>query len=197
MSHFIFGTAKNLALIIAIVLVATAATKTADAKDKNSSQHNLQIKVQEVAFIDLETTGADFDIMLNPSTPTEAGLGVDFSKASNSELWLNYSSIVKKNKTRSISASINGNLPDGTTLTVQATEPAGNGEGDLGTVNPTAQPLTDKEAVIVSDIGSCYTGDGNSSGCNLTYKLDLGEDSYAGLMTGNYSVQVTYTISEK
>src|SRR5690606_35279125 len=116
----------------------------------------------------------------------------DFTGAVNNKLWLNYSSIVENNNSRKITAEANDNFPEGITLTVTAANAHPSGKGTLGTGTGNSEVILDGNAkTIVSGIGSCYTGDGEGRGCNLTYKLSMNNGNYASLLAQEYSATVT------
>ncbi len=184
---------KKLSLIIAAVLISFGSVI---ADDSNSAQHHVGITISEVALVDIETTAASKDISFTPALPTEAGEGMSLT-GTNSSLWLNYSSIVAQGKTRSISASIDGDLPGGVKVSVAASDPVSSGKGKKGKAENAAQEIKNGSGVkVVKQIGSCYTGDGANSGCNLTYSLNIDDTKYDKLTEGTYDVTITYTISD-
>ena len=190
---------KKLSLIIAAVFVfGVANAVVGPTGDDNTAAHTVGIDIENLAIIDIESAGnGGSDITLSPSAPTEAGEAVTFSEASNSDLWLNYSSIVSNGKQRSISASISDGLPVGLSLKVAASDVVEQyGKGRKGSANKTPKKLTHGGIDVVTGIGSCYTGDGANKGTNLTYTLDMEEDKYEQLYQDSYSVTVTYTITE-
>jgi hypothetical protein len=188
---------KKLSLIIATVLFSFGVANVVNAQDDNSAEHTISIQIDEVALVDIEgETGTS--ISLDPVAPTEAGLGVVFTNATNNDLWLNYSSIVAADKTRSISAAISGGLPGGATISVAAAAPTSDGKGAKGSANTTPQTLTSGGVTVISGIGSCYTGNSFAKGSNISYKLNMDETSYGSLYADEdgYEVTITYTISD-
>lgn len=170
---------------------------TVVGNDTETVSHNIGLTIETLALVDIETEGNNIIISLNPTAPTEAGLGYDFTGAVNNKLWLNYSSIVENNNSRKITAEANDNFPEGIALTVTAANAHPSGKGTLGTGTGNSEVTLEGEAkTIVTGIGSCYTGDGEGRGCNLTYKLLMNNDNYAGLLALEYSATVTYTIVE-
>ena len=77
-------------LVFASVLYI--ATSSAFAQDYEKDSHSLSIGIPPVALLDIELTVGKA-ISLNATSPTEAGKKVTFNQ-SNSDVWLNYSSIV-------------------------------------------------------------------------------------------------------
>ncbi len=160
-------------------------------QDSDTDGHTVTVGIPEVALVDIEPA-ASKNISLQYTAPTEAGLAL--AEATNSDLWLNYSSIRSTaNPTRSVTVKVNQVIP-GADLKVVASADNGAGDGAVGT--PGAELiLTTTDQALISGIGSCYTGDGASSGHNLTYSLDLG-GTYADLEAATSStITVTYTIS--
>ncbi len=185
---------KKLSLIIAAVLFSFGSVI---ADDSNSDTHQVGITISEVALVDVETTAASKNISFTPAAPTEAGEGLTFT-ATNSDLWLNYSSIVASGTSRSISAVVSGTLPEGVTISVATSDPASSGKGKKGNAKNAAQVVTNGSGVeVVTGIGSCYTGDGASNGCNLTYSLNLEDTKYDKLYHETYTAVITYTISDE
>lgn len=174
----------------------------ANAQDDDDDFHTVQVGVPEVILVDLEVASGSKNIVVGPvmTAPAEAGSPLDFTNATDNTIWLNYSSIVENNTTtRNVTAAITtGTLPTGVTLSVTAAADAGAGDGTVGTTAG-AVSLTGTAQNVVTGIGSCYTGNGASSGHNLTYTVALGAGagSYATLFTdNNTTVTVTYTITD-
>ena len=171
------------------------------AQDTDTDSHDITISVPEVAIVDIEPS-ASKDITLTPTAPTEAGDPLSFTTATNTTLWLNYSSIIgtTTEASRTISVAItSGTLPSGLDVTVQAAADAGTGDGTVGTPAGSALTLSGTGQNIVTAIGSCYTETPENNGHNLTYSLALesGGD-YADLDFDDNSstITVTYTISD-
>ena len=185
---------KKVILTIATSLFFFGLTIAQDNNDTNEAGHKISIKINTHALVDVEAaSGEATSINLEPTAPKEAGLGLNFDNIKNNDLWLNYSSIVEKGKTRSISASIDKDLPKGITLELAIASDAG--KGKVGTAASNAQVLTKSGVTIVSNIKSCYTGSGTEKGHNLTYSLKMDEDSYGDLEAGNNEFEITYTIT--
>ena len=190
---------KNLSFIIVTFLFSFG---VASAQDTGTDNHQVTVGVTEHALIDIESTG-DLNFSLSPAVPTEAGLGLSFDndEATNSNLWLNYSSIVSstgaKNK---VIVNIDQNLPTGLKLQLAVADPSG-GEGETGSSMATAgseKTLSTDDQQIVHNIGSCYTGNGSGSGCQLTYSLiSDGSVDYENIVADNKDITVTYTITSQ
>ena len=177
---------KNLLnTVIVLAMMLSLGVVEGYSQDDHDDVHNLTIAIPEVALLDLESTGSK-DITLGPDAPTEAGLALDFSNESNSDLWINYSSIVgkKSDPQRDISVQITaGQVP----------------AGMMGTPGNTLE-LGNKPQDIISGVGSAYTGNGPARGHQLTYSLAL--DSKKGVY-GNIdfdeanTLAITYTLTDQ
>ncbi len=111
---------KKLSLIIAAVLVfGVSNVVKAEGGDTQTASHTVGINVSSFALLDIETSG-DMNFNLNPVAPTEAGDAISFTGVTNSDHWLNYSSIVSSEKTRSISAKIDAVLPDRNLIAIKS-----------------------------------------------------------------------------
>ncbi|WP_326981205.1 hypothetical protein VUJ46_13125 [Chryseobacterium sp. MYb264] len=190
---------KKLKFTLAMSFVATAFSATLYAQDTNTDNHTITISIPEVALVDIEPA-ATKNITLGFTAPTEAGQPL-VANASNTTLWLNYSSIKSvADPTRNVSVKLNAIIP-GVDIHLTAAAATGSGGGTLGT--PAAQlTLSAADQTIISGIGSAYTGNGANNGHNLTYALAPGSGPggvavYADLQaTATTVATVTYTISD-
>lgn len=173
-------------LVVVIMFIAAGY-----AQDNTTDAHTVTIGVPEVALVDVEPAAAK-NISLNYTAPTEAGNPLE--AATNTDLWLNYSSVKSSsNPTRTVTVMVD-QVIGGADLKVLASSDNGGGAGTVG--SPSSEvTLTTTDQTLISGIGSCYTGDGSSKGHNLTYSLALG-GTYADLEAAvGTTVTVTYTIS--
>lgn len=182
--------------LFALVALGVAFAFNTNAQDAATADHTVAIAIPEVAILDLEGTTS---VSLSVVAPTEAGAAVDFSGATNSAVWVNYSSIVGTTETaRAVAAKISANaVPSGMLLKVTAGADAGSGDGTMGT-SAGQITLTASDQTIISGIGSSYTADGSSNGHNLTYALELDPTagSYAQInFDEDVTLTITYTIS--
>lgn len=190
---------KKTTITLAMSLATFALSSNLRAQDTNKDNHTVTISVPEVALVDIEPA-ATKNITLGFTAPTEAGNPV-IPNTANSTLWLNYSSIKSvADPTRNVSVSVNAIIP-GIDIHVTAAAATGSGGGLLGT--PAAQlTLSATDQIIISEIGSAYTGNGANNGHNLTYALAAGSGPggvavYADLQaTATTVATVTYTISD-
>lgn len=179
-------------LLLTVFSFTACCTSILAQADTDTDAHNVTINLSEVAILDIESAGST-DITLGITAPTEAGLPADASAATDSSLWLNYTSILGAQTSRSVTAAItSGSVPAGVTLSVTAAGYAGTGDGTTGTTTG-AVSLTGTPSDVITGIGSAYTGDGVSNGHNLTYTLTISD--FSSLDADNAgSVEVTYTI---
>ena len=184
--------------LIALFLSTSFFTLNAQT-DGTEDAHAVGVTIPEVAILDIEPSGSSF--VLQPEKPTEAGMALDFTESFNTDLWLNYSSIVgsKTDASRSVNVKIaDGSVPDGLLLKVEAAKDAGNGDGIMGTPDGVVT-LTENAQNIVSNIGSCYTNSPAKNGHNLTYRLELNtaEGSYGKIdFDQTTTLKIVYTITE-
>ncbi|WP_372949652.1 hypothetical protein [Mariniphaga sp.] len=207
---------KKLSVIIATVLFSFGVAKTISAQeinrgatqvgianssvstgdDSNEASHGVNINIPTVALVDVEgVDGEATTVNLAPDVSAlEAGEAVDFSDATDNSLWLNYTSIIASDQDeRNITAEIDGTLPAGISLNLSAGG-LSTGNGNLGASAGTIT-LTTNGQNLVTGIGSGYTESGFEKGHQLTYSLDMNNESYAALASGSYNVTVTYTIT--
>jgi len=135
-------------------------------------------------------------ISLSPSAPKEAGLGLNFTNIENNNLWLNYSSIVNKNSKNSISAKIEGELPEGITIELFVGDCL-NGKGEVGKRKGSkAVTLSTTGKEIIHNIRTGFTGNGSGNGHNLSYSLKIDNNSidYEKIVSESKDINVVYTI---
>lgn len=191
---------KKVTLILTAILFLGVSNLVNAQSDSDVATHNVSFDVPNFAILDIETSGADNDITLSlDESGLEAGSEFDFSSATNSELWLNYTALTDKTganwNNRKVTVALNAVIP-GIDIDLTVAADAGNGEGAVGTSSAvsTALTLTASAQTIITGIGSCYTGDGESNGHNLGYSLKAND--YSLLEAGDSkSVVVTYTIT--
>ncbi len=163
----------------------------------NMDSHQVNIGIPEVALLGL-VSGSATDVDLYSLAPDEAGNSLDFSNAESNRIWINYSSVNSETlKKRKVIAMLEGKLPEGLRLVVEASAYSGAGEGSLG--KPAGQvTLSNQPADVIVDIGSCYTGKGINNGHSLSYKLERenSSDSYALISQQKTSVNVIYTLTD-
>jgi len=158
----------------------------------DTTEHNVQINVREVALINAIGTDPEFTI----GAPSVGGEAFAVTSSNADAKWLQYSSIVSApNEKRKITAAIepDANIPAGATLLVTADDPQG-GTGFLGSGTGQVE-LAESPADIVTGIRSGYTGTGGSEGVQLTYELAIDLADPAALYANSYTVEVKYTLT--
>lgn len=192
---------KKLSLIIAAVFIFGVANAvvgpTGDNNDTNEATHQVSLNIPKVALVDIEGPGGEAGLItLTPVLENmEAGAAVDFSGATNSDLALNYTSIVEDGETRDITVGINNNLPTGLSLEITAGSIFDGAVGTIGSGQTIELATTGTSKNIVTGIGSVYTGTGNTKGHPLTYNLKVDDSKYSSLEAASSTVTVTYTIT--
>jgi len=133
------------------------------AQDNVTAKFPVQLTIPPKASINL--AGSEPDLSLINGKSTQQVL----TPTSSSKTWINYSSVVERNSTNTICASLgSGNLPAEVLVKLRISEDAGAGSGNMG---KPADPivLSNYPQAIITDIGSCYTGQGVDKGHLLTY----------------------------
>lgn len=182
---------KTLMLVAAAALVLGFSARAMALND--DTDHDVTITVDEVAMI--ADVGADVSFVIE--APAQAGGDFVVAPTNEDGRWLQYSSIVDNaGETRTITVQISGavNPPAGTTLSVSAADPAGDGCGTLG--NGVADvDLTGVAQDMVTGIGSGTTGTGvGVDGVQLTYELTI--DDCSALFADVYTVNILYTLTD-
>ena len=124
----------------------------------------ITLKVQDYALID--TNHAPVNLDLGPTVAGEPAQPV-----SNSDMFVKFSSIVPGSTNREVTVKlVSGTIPTGTFLSLQTTTcTTTNSGGRLGTPNPIPIYLNETDQILISLIGSCYTGTGYTDGYQLTF----------------------------
>jgi hypothetical protein len=114
-------------------------------------------------------------------------------------LWINYSSVVVNNTTNTICASLaSGDLPAEIAIKLKVGPDVGAGNGQVG--KPTLPIyLSTAPQAIITDIGSCFTGQGNYKGHLLTFSWELkpgyDPDYIQNELLSHLRMRVIYTIN--
>jgi hypothetical protein len=175
--------------------------------DNSDATHGVSIQIQTLALVDIESIqGGEADVInLSPTISSlEAGEAVDFSTATNSDLWLNYTSIVGANgngnghgnNQREITVELNNDnaLPKGVSLLVSAGD-ISSGQGEKGSPVKSKIEIKKNPKTLISGIGSCFTESGPNKGHRLTYELSMKNNDYDKLLADTYDLVITYTIT--
>lgn len=182
------------------LVLAMVAFSSAVAQDKKDQVHDVKIDLPEVALLDVESK-SNLSIVIAAQAPEEAGLPLDLSKSTNSDLWINYTSIVgsKKEPSRQVTAQItSGAVPDGLRLFVEAANAKGKGNGKFGKPSGKVH-LSSNPKNIITNVGSSYTGDGPDNGHQLTYILEMFNLNKFGDLDfdqAQEALSITYTLSD-
>lgn len=180
---------KQLNRLLLAILVVSVSTAFADS---NTDNHTISIVIPQIALLDIEPEGSK-DISITMVEPTEAGDAP--ADQTNDKLWLNVTSIVAANATRSISVSINAAVA-GLDLKVVAAAYYGAGFGSWGTAQPELT-LSASSQNLVTGIKSGYTANGDGNGYRLTYTVSpKGDNTFGDLVADTESITVTYTLTE-
>lgn len=187
---------KKLGLLLTFGLLAFSTATF--AQDDADVDHTVTVSVPEVALVDMHTTGASNNITLGFTAPTEAGLPISAPSA-NTELWLNYSSIVASASVkRTITAQLSADLA-GIDIAVTAGAPSGTSVGDAGSSAGAVTLNSTTAQNVITNIGSCYTTDGANNGSNLSYSVALSSTTSTYntvFIQAGTAVTVTYTITD-
>lgn len=186
-----FSSAILLLIFIALVPVFTTG-------QERQADHKVNIEIPEVALLGLVSDEAS-QVNFTVTAPNEAGSPVDFSNASqNNGVWINYTSIIRsQNHRRKVMAMVQGEIPAGVHLFVEASEATGVGKGMLG--KPVGKvALSGQATEVISDIGSCFTGKGSSNGHLLSYELeaDNSANDFVTLEHSQTTLHVVYTLTD-
>lgn len=187
-------TYKNIALVLFSLVIGNLS-----AQD-NAGSHKINIEIPEVALINVYSS-SNSAIALGSSTVVEAGQSLNMEETDNS-IWINYSSIVgsQTQPSRDITIRISeGTIPNGVKLYVKVDKDMGAGAGTMGKPISTAQELTENPLIIITDIGSAYTGAGANKGNNVQYSLKLSDEpnAYKNLdFDQSNTLVINYTLSD-
>lgn len=171
--------------IAVVILLLFIGSKSIFAQDNTQ---DIQLTIPEIAILDIEPNTSA--IAVSFTAPTEAGNPIVGNPVL-SDKWLNYTSCIAGGVDRTISVSVD-QLILGVDLKLQAGTAIGGG-GALGT--PAGEVIvTTIPIALINNIGGSFTGDGGSSGHQLTFSLEVND--YALINEAvNETIVVTYTIS--
>ncbi|MDP4276360.1 MAG: hypothetical protein Q8914_01885 [Bacteroidota bacterium] len=161
-------------------------------QEDNTAKVPVQMAIPPSAKLSLAGSNLHFSIVKDKGTeqiisPTTVG-----------KVWLNYSSIVETNTANTIFASLSvGNLPAEVTIKLVVSSDAGAGYGQVGTPTEPIYLSLDPQPII-TNIGTCYTGQGDNKGHLLTYSWELLPNYDPNIFSkedlANLQVGVIYTI---
>lgn len=177
---------KKLLVLLLVVSIGINA-------QQNEKSRYASFKLKEIALLNIVPNATT--VILNLGTPELSGEKVEII-AVNSTKWVNFTSAIAKNSsTRNVSVKIeDGAIPKGLNLKLEIDNYTGKGKGHLGDINETIT-LSNRNQVIVSNIGGAYTGYGINNGYKLTYLLDITD--YKLLNMNNSEVlTITFTLTD-
>ncbi len=164
---------------------------------QNFGEHAVAISIPEIAILDIESSTSSSDVTFDLNANNlEAGEEFTINET-NSNLWINYTSVVQgalssRNVTVELDAAT---FIQGMVLKVVASAHTLTGGGQYGTPTAIVTP-TDLPQNLITDIGSSFTGNGQSKGHNLTYSLDFSgnfEDLNVDGASMNFTMKYTIT----
>lgn len=162
----------------------------------NSANHKINCEIPEVALLGLVSEN-EANINLSAIAPNEAGNAISSTDETNNNIWINYSSIIaNKNHNRKIIAMVQGEIPKGIQIKVQASEATGSGKGKTGQPSGLVT-LSNEPSEIIVGIGSCFTGKGSNNGHYLSYKLEIDDAEYSQLSNISEPLSVVYTLTDQ
>lgn len=160
-------------------------------KEDNTAKFPVRLSIPPSASLSLVSAG-------DSSSSTKGNINQQvISPNSISKTWLNYSSIVESGSTNVICVSmIFGDLPAEVEISVKAGPDAGAGQGKVGTPSDMVI-LSDYPQAIITNIGTCFTGQGANKGHLLTYNWkiipDINSESLTKEDIKNLRIGVLYT----
>ena len=180
-------------LTFAFIAFLGLGTVGAFAQDTDTDNHTVTIVVPNVTLLDIEPSGSK-NISMSFTANGEAGLGLT-NPAANAVLWLNYTSVVPTGITRKIVVKYTTSGLAGVDVKVTPGSPVITGGGTGGTSGAVVT-LTSTDQSIVTGIGSVFTGNGASSGVNISYAIDAPSATFGSLVAASTPVGVTYTLMD-
>lgn len=180
-------------IIITGIIVGCLMSVTNTQAQENEATHDITLGLPEVALLATTSSG----INLNLSAAAVAGVAIEQS-ASDSSAYVQFSSVISEGSPRTLSARYTGTMPGGTTLTLKPLAPNANAMGTTGTLVGTDVTLTTTDAIIITDIGSCYSGTAADDGYRMKYTwgLDNPAANYSDIRaTSSVNLTVTLTLT--
>lgn len=189
------GSRNKISVSIIIILIELAFSGSVFAQRRNTAKMNLTCNIPAIALVDFASS--DMRTVTYNFSPLEPNQVEQFVSdgASDGTTWLNYSSIVRNGTTNYITAEVSsGELPGDMTLNLYVSPDNGEGAGSKGT-SVGQMVLTSYPQIIISNIGSCFTGRGLNRGHHLRYEWRSIDNENVIVKPHGHAVSVTYTIS--
>ena len=152
------------------------------------------VTLPPVALIDIEPE--DNNIYFSVLPAEAPGMPAQVIRSEDKSLVINYTSALPAtNTSRSIVAGLSGGcLPAGIELIVEASEYSGQGKGRFG-IPAGKVSLSDNPMAIITDVGNCFTGNGEDNGHLLNLSVKISD--FSKLNSANeITVSVIYTICD-
>ena len=179
---------RNRLMMIAALGAFVIALSASVLGENDTATQTFEVNVDEIAVIDVSGNPGTLTI----TAPTNGG-DDPVEPAADSSTYVWYTSVIPAMETRTIDAVItDGTLPPGTKLNLTAATPTGT--GNCGTAVALGVDLSGTAGDIITDIGSCATGQG-TGGAQLTYTLTI-TDIGSLVVTSANSITVTLTLTE-
>jgi hypothetical protein len=156
---------------------------------------NLAFAIPQVALVDIEPS-ASSSISFALTVNNESGQPISATGATNNSLWINYSSTFPTGGlNRKVTVQVSsGTIPSGIDITLTPDSYSGTGQGTFGT-SAGAVVLSATPKTLISGIGRCYTGNGNTNGHRLNYALSI--SSYQSLYYNqSTTLQIAFTLTD-
>lgn len=152
------------------------------------------VTLPPVALVDIEP--ADNSVYFSVLPPTAPGMPAEVVRSEDKPLCINYTSaLVPTGAVRSIVAGLSGgSLPEGIELIVEASEYSGTGRGRFG-IPAGPVSLSGNPKAIITDVGNCFTGDGEGNGHILNMSVRISDISKINSAT-EITFSVVYTICD-
>ena len=178
--------------IVLLLLLFSLLPLLAVAQNKeNTAKMPVQMAIPPSAKLNMSSSDLRFSIF--------EGTGKDRKLASSiiDSVWMNYSSIIENNNPNSICASFNSEeLPAEIAIKLIVKPDVGAGNGQVGTPNEPIY-LSSFPQPILTNIGSCYTGQGNNKGHLLIFSWEIQSQYDSDILPEEYlsnlRVRVIYT----
>jgi hypothetical protein len=180
---------RPFAFLLPLFTILTLHT-TAQNKD-NTAKMPVQMVIPPSAKLSMISSDLKFSIF--------EGKGKERKLASSviDSVWMNYSSIIEYNNPNSICASFGpGDIPAEIAIKLTVKPDVGAGNGQVGTPGEPIYLSTFPQPII-TNIGSCYTGQGNNKGHLLIFTWELQSKYDSDILPeeqlSNLKVRVVYT----
>jgi len=159
------------------------------AQDNNVVQMPIKVSIPMVSLVGFAGSGA-------PNNISGKGAVQRVTPSTTDTTWINYSSVVDDNTTNSLSVNIiSGNLPAQVVVKLNVGEDVGAGAGTMG--KPVGKIiLSEYPQTVITNIGTCYTGQGPKKGHPISYSwegLESIDDDHT--LIENLEISVIYTFT--